>query len=162
MRPSRQDFALIQDFLVPEKMAVDLYRQRKPFFHTDVEFQFESMDLAFEKFGLIYLKIGHHQIHKSEWRQKGFLGSYLVHDQSWNKNYPVMNDREGLPKRRSVRMYRNQYPKVGGRTVHLEAPTRIAFCGPKEVDPYSFASGEFFENDYWNQSSSFALDGISN
>ena len=41
---------MIQDFLVPEKMTVDQYRQRKPVFHTDVEFQFESMDSAFEKF----------------------------------------------------------------------------------------------------------------
>ena len=49
-RPSRQDFAMIQDFLVPEKMTVDQYRQRKQVFHTDVEFQFESMDSAFEKF----------------------------------------------------------------------------------------------------------------
>ena len=35
-----------------------------------------------------------------------------MHDQSWNVNFPVMNDREGLPKRRSVRTYKNQYQKV--------------------------------------------------
>ena len=42
-------------------------------------------------------------------------------------------------------------------TADLEALTRIAFCGPKELESNSFASREFLEIDYWNQSSSFAL-----
>ena len=34
---------------------------------------------------------------KSEWKEKNFY-SITVPDESWNKNYPVLNDRQGLSK----------------------------------------------------------------
>ena len=35
---------------------------------------------------------------KSEWKEKIFFDSITVPDESWNKNYPVLNDRQGLSK----------------------------------------------------------------
>ena len=35
---------------------------------------------------------------KSEWKEKNFFDSITVPDESWNKNYPVLNDRQGLSK----------------------------------------------------------------
>ena len=32
----------------------------------------------------------------SEWRQTSWFGSIPVLDESWNFNYPIMNDRQGL------------------------------------------------------------------
>lgn len=35
---------------------------------------------------------------KSEWKEKNYFYSITVPDESWNKNYPVLNDRQGLSK----------------------------------------------------------------
>ena len=32
----------------------------------------------------------------SDWRHKSWFGSIPVLDESWNFNYPIMNDRQGL------------------------------------------------------------------
>lgn len=37
---------------------------------------------------------------KSEWKEKNYFDSITVLDESWNKNYPVLNDRQGLSKTR--------------------------------------------------------------
>ena len=45
-RPTRDDFPIIKEFLVPTKISEDRF-QALPF-HTDVWFDFESMDLGLQ------------------------------------------------------------------------------------------------------------------
>ena len=35
---------------------------------------------------------------KSEWKEKNYFDSMTVPNESWNKNYPVLNDRQGFRK----------------------------------------------------------------
>lgn len=35
---------------------------------------------------------------KSEWKEKKYFDSMTVPNESWNKNYPVLNDRQGYRK----------------------------------------------------------------